>query len=1384
MVHLGDGIRFWGRPSSRPMLRSLLLAALAAAVALPLAAQPALGGVMAGPTGPAPAGNAISLFNPDAAALHRVGVTINTYQSLGPGAPADTLGTRVRPPSGFGIYHHASYNPALSAQGRMAFVADWFGPEPVVDIQVMAVDRDGRNISVLSDPIRVNPSLGGERARPDISPDGQTVLYVVSGGLPDTLWTVPSDGSADPEPFAFSPLTECEQGAARAAFSPDGSEIAYLGWMEVGTECELAVRAMSADGTNDRVVFGPIDRGFDVSWLPTYIALDWKADRILFSWPNQRGSSPLAQRVSVVNTTSGEILHEVSELVDVDYASYQLSPDGLSVGYLKYQHPGNHWVEVRRLANDALILDLEAVYQHGSRPFFDWADAEPVPEPVRLEIREDVMLWFGREVNLAPRLLDADGNVISYVVDTWSYERGPVATFFPQINHFTNRIWAALPTNAGNGFDNQVCAQQAGLETCRTHNVVNTPIFDIEVLDDDIAEAGRNPGRFRVTRYGPPGEAATPQLQTSRTAVHYLDYTLSTPPGAYRWSASSNLADTLQVRDVTLTPIDDAVDEAEIEEGDLVLACDGFPDETNSNCAAARPGQIPGVENGIGLPSSTSQLQWRFRIQSNGAGSGVGIASSSPQRASNQAPATLVVLGQGFGDDAVATLSGPSTLTADVTRAFRNGARLRAAFDLEGAPPGSYALTVTSGGESSTLQGALVVEAVEPTVQVWTEMINNSLRVGFPRTLRVVYGNDGNSDAVMVPIRIVFPWSTEVTVQNEFYNPVLENEPNPDSLWLRETVQPSAVCPPTSPAGAACPMVAPMDARMAVLYIPVIPAGSSGEILLSVAATAPMTNDNWSATAGRPLNTLDWDALTGEGVVQTGDDFSVACDALRSEASSNEGLSSCVACMQGLVSQLLPNSCIGNAFKTAIAFGNAALAVTTGESVVTSGVSLGTQLLETAFSCGAIALPGGAVLAAGYTLYGLFTKINEFAGNAALAEDCTGCVSYLVSDWLGLAQFWSLDPNEKTGHIGVGPERYVSSFGRIPYVISFENLSTATASAVEVTITDTLDVETLDLSTFSLGTFTLPDTSFTAPAGLAAWTTYWDRRPSEPSLVRLDAALDMETGVVLWQMSDLNPTDYTLRTSAEAGFLPPNGANGEGEGSVTFTIAARPGLADGTTIGNRADIRFDRNELIDTGVWANTLDLSTPTSTVVSAVPGAADTLTVVRFEGADGGSGVGRYELFAQANGGPFEKVATVDGSDEVAFETVLGTTYGVFALATDRVGNAEAPKTVAELTFIAGQVASEGESSLPTELALASPYPNPTRGPVVLQVGVPQAGPVRMTVYDVRGRSVAVVVDGDLAAGWHALRWDASGLASGVYVVRAEAGGREVAQTVSVVR
>jgi hypothetical protein len=66
----------------------------------------------------------------------------------------------------------------------------------------------------------------------------------------------------------------------------------------------------------------------------------------------------------------------------------------------------------------------------------------------------------------------------------------------------------------------------------------------------------------------------------------------------------------------------------------------------------------------------------------------------------------------------------------------------------------------------------------------------------------------------------------------------------------------------------------------------------------------------------------------------------------------------------------------------------------------------------------------------------------------------------------------------------------------------------------------------------------------------------------------------------------------------------------------------------------------------------------------------------------------------------------------------------------------------------------------------------PNPFTGRTAIGFALAEASPVRLSVYDVLGREVAVLVNGELAAGAYAAGFDARGLASGIYVWRLEAG------------
>ncbi len=95
----------------------------------------------------------------------------------------------------------------------------------------------------------------------------------------------------------------------------------------------------------------------------------------------------------------------------------------------------------------------------------------------------------------------------------------------------------------------------------------------------------------------------------------------------------------------------------------------------------------------------------------------------------------------------------------------------------------------------------------------------------------------------------------------------------------------------------------------------------------------------------------------------------------------------------------------------------------------------------------------------------------------------------------------------------------------------------------------------------------------------------------------------------------------------------------------------------------------------------------------------------------------------------------------------------------------------------------AEPGPGGAPTTLAL-SVAPNPVCGSTVLTLALPQASHVRLAVYDVLGREVAVLLDGERPAGGHEVTFDAGRLAPGVYVVRLGAAGGATTRTVTVVR
>lgn len=92
-------------------------------------------------------------------------------------------------------------------------------------------------------------------------------------------------------------------------------------------------------------------------------------------------------------------------------------------------------------------------------------------------------------------------------------------------------------------------------------------------------------------------------------------------------------------------------------------------------------------------------------------------------------------------------------------------------------------------------------------------------------------------------------------------------------------------------------------------------------------------------------------------------------------------------------------------------------------------------------------------------------------------------------------------------------------------------------------------------------------------------------------------------------------------------------------------------------------------------------------------------------------------------------------------------------------------------------GVEGNPGETLTPIVYSLSASYPNPSRDNSTIKFALPQAGQVKIEIYNIAGQRVKTLVNGSLGAGYHQITWNGRNeagqkVANGVYMYRMNSG------------
>jgi C1A family cysteine protease len=171
--------------------------------------------------------------------------------------------------------------------------------------------------------------------------------------------------------------------------------------------------------------------------------------------------------------------------------------------------------------------------------------------------------------------------------------------------------------------------------------------------------------------------------------------------------------------------------------------------------------------------------------------------------------------------------------------------------------------------------------------------------------------------------------------------------------------------------------------------------------------------------------------------------------------------------------------------------------------------------------------------------------------------------------------------------------------------------------------------------------------------------------------------------------------------------------------------------------------------------------------------------------------------DFYIQVNldrgGHPFDRTSVVPvllgGDSKTLVESAAAPGESFFLSDTGWTDFTEIEETgnfcIKALTTVHNASSTDGyDPYIPTESRLLQNYPNPFNAATRIDYELTKAGKVRLTVYDITGREIQLLVNDYKAAGYHSVTFNAERLPSGIYFYHLESSNLKLTKKLSILK